>query len=129
MVRLNIWVSEVPSSNFIFSEIFEVVSLFPIFYVFTKHMFSPSCNKVARRPVDAPGHSFKRRHQRAQFHKGASWDRSPHNVYNELERDVLTHSTIKPITKGAYFIECCFFVVMCSQEYDLKLQKPPRDSA
>ena len=42
----------------------------------------------------ARGHSFKRRRQRAQFHKGASWDRFPHGVYNELKIDVLTHSTI-----------------------------------
>jgi len=38
--------------------------------------------------------SFKRQHQRAQFHKGASWDWFPHNIYNELKIDVLTHSAI-----------------------------------
>ena len=39
------------------------------------------------------------RRSRAHFYKSASWDRFPHNVYNELKIDVLTHSTITPVTK------------------------------
>jgi len=69
------------------------------------------CKKVARRPVEtAPYRAIETAtwrislRQRAQFHKGASWDRFPHNVYNELKIDVLTHSTITPVTKGNYFI-------------------------
>ena len=30
----------------------------------------------------------------------ASWDRFSHNMHSELIIDVLTHSTITPITKG-----------------------------
>jgi len=60
---------------------------------FYKKHFSPSCNKVARRPVETVPWRVSLR-QRAQFHKGASWDRFPHNIYNGLKIDVLTHSTI-----------------------------------
>ena len=52
MVRIENSESGVASSNPIFCKVLEVVGSIPIFYVFTKNMFSPSCNKVARRPVE-----------------------------------------------------------------------------
>jgi len=63
---------EVTRSNPTFGQIFEVVSLIPIFYVFTKNMFSPSCNNLARRPVETvPWHVSLLQLQRAQFQKAA----------------------------------------------------------
>jgi len=36
------------------------VGSIPIFYVFTKTIFSPSCNKVARRPIETvPWHAIE----------------------------------------------------------------------
>ena len=52
MVRIENSESGVASSDPIFCKVLEVVGLIPIFYVFTKKIFSPSCNKVARRPVE-----------------------------------------------------------------------------
>ena len=49
--RIQGWESEVTGSNPIFCQGFEIVDSIPIFCVFTKKN-SPSCNKVARRPIE-----------------------------------------------------------------------------
>ena len=78
MVRIQSWESEVTGSNPIFCQVFEVVGLILIFYVFTENIFSPSCNKVARRPVETVPWSAVETvpwrvslRQRAQFQKAA----------------------------------------------------------